>query len=145
MSTYDMLRSHYATRSDEELKALGNAPDLPSDAKRALADEIAQRGMDPEVRRQANIAAVFMAMEQEKQERLRKSRRTLQTGVAAGLICLAILVFYTVKTAFPRAFGHGGSLLLLVALAVLVVGVLAMRRRNQATPKDSDSQDPPPL
>jgi hypothetical protein len=142
MSTYDMLRAHYATRSDDELKVLGSAPDLPPEAKRALADEIAQRGMDPELRRQATIAALFVAMEQEKAESLRKSRRTLQTGVAIGLVCLAIIVFYFLRTAFPRAFGHGGILLLAIA-AIAVVAVVALRRRSRAGAKEFKPTEPP--
>ncbi len=143
MSTYDMLRSHYATRSDDELKALGNAPDLPPEAKRALADEIAQRRMDPEARRQAAIAAAFVAMGQEKEERLRKSRRTLQTGVAIGMLCLFVIAGYFVHEAFPRAFPHGGSLLFIVVAGIFVVAVLARRRRNRAKPQAPGPQEPP--
>lgn len=142
MSTYDMLRAHYATRPDDELKALGSAPDLPAEAKRALADEIAQRGMDPELRRQAAIAALFVAMEQEKAESLRKSRRALQTGVAIGLVCLAIIVFYFIRTAFPRAFGRGGVLLMAIA-AIAVVALVTLRRRSRAGAKAFKPTEPP--
>jgi hypothetical protein len=143
MSTYDMLRAHYATRSDEELKAIGNAPDLPKEAKRALTDEIATRGMDPEIRRQAAVAAVFAALEQEKQDRLNKSRRMLRAGVIVGFACFAALAIYTLRVAFPRAGGHGGFLLfVLCAVAFAFIG-LAIRRRKRTRQEQPDSQDPP--
>ncbi|HEX7644501.1 MAG TPA: hypothetical protein VF472_20025 [Burkholderiaceae bacterium] len=142
MSTYDMLRAHYATRSDEELKTIAGAPDLPPDARRALDDELAHRKTDPETRRQAAIAALMAGLEQEKQARLAKTRRTLLTAIGFGLACAVLLVLYTMRQVLPATKSHAGSLLFGVLFAI--VGIVAwVARHRRARLRQRQSDEPP--
>ncbi|HEX8955568.1 MAG TPA: hypothetical protein VF798_04810, partial [Burkholderiaceae bacterium] len=143
MSTYDMLRAHYATRSDEELKTIAGVPDLPPDARRALNDEQAHRKADPETRRQANIAALMAALEQEKQDRIAKTRRTLLTAIGFGLACAAMLVLYTMRQVLPATKSHAGLLLFSVLFLVAAIVAWVARRRHRAGLRPRQSDEPP--
>lgn len=132
MSTYDMLRAHYATRSDEELKTLGGTPDLPPDARRALDDELAHRKADPEVRRQAAIAALMAGLEQEKEEHLARTRRALSIALGVAMMFAAALTFYVMQQVVPVTGKHKGLLILLTLVVVVAAGVWVVRRLRQA-------------
>ena len=143
MSTYDMLREHYATRSDAELQAIGSTPDLPADAKRALMDELANRNADPETRRKAAIATAMAAMAQEKEDSIARSRRTLSFGIGVGVVFALLMLLYVLRQAFSTQANHIGALGFAVASAVSVVAAMAARRRKRAKREQQQSNEPP--